>query len=369
MARIVAEVSDIESAQLAVALPMALKWTLAWACLSLARAEEDAACMLQAHRAVEDTKPFCPAGTKSTFDFLKKKHGDIIKPNSIPKVTITVTPRKNPSSCTGPAMILDTRGPPGANPTPDGDLATCPDCAMLIYSQDGNTNNVNDCGEQSGPRFRFDFLKLEDLETILLWDLDEGTTRIRLYNDNGNMIGNILVPNTANGAGITVNLLTKNVRRMDVLLGGSGGIVSLTGCKQVGGSIFGDPHIYTLDGGKFDLYENGTFSVFHLTGLEPHVPKTAAGPHKGSVDWQLYAHYGGRAFFILSLSLSLSLRWLLAYVKQPSPHRRYLCTGRVDLRSMRTSMDCSGPPLGGPLHGCLSPVDGADNQGFRGYSV
>ena len=274
---------------------MALKWTLAWACLSLATAEEDAACMLQAHRAVEDTKPFCPAGTKSTFDFLKKKHGDIIKPNSIPKVTITVTPRKNPSSCTGPAMILDTRGPPGANPTPDGDLATCPDCAMLIYSQDGNTNNVNDCGEQSGPRFRFDFLKLEDLETILLWDLDEGTTRIRLYNDNGNMIGNILVPNTANGAGITVNLLTKNVRRMDVLLGGSGGIVSLTGCKQVGGSIFGDPHIYTLDGGKFDLYENGTFSVFHLTGLEPHVPKTAAGPHKGSVDWQLYAHYGGRA--------------------------------------------------------------------------
>ena len=28
----------------------------------------------------------------------------------------------------------------------------------------------------------------------------------------------------------------------------------------------GDPHIHTLDGSEFDLYDKGTYSVFHYGG-------------------------------------------------------------------------------------------------------
>ena len=28
----------------------------------------------------------------------------------------------------------------------------------------------------------------------------------------------------------------------------------------------GDPHIHTLDGNEFDLYDKGTYSVFHYGG-------------------------------------------------------------------------------------------------------
>ena len=50
----------------------------------------------------------------------------------------------------------------------------------------------------------------------------------------------------------------------------------------------GDPHVFTLDGDRFDVYENGTFSLFQYSGQKIAHPSAAS-----EVDWRLYAHYGG----------------------------------------------------------------------------
>ncbi|CAE7724416.1 amt-3 [Symbiodinium pilosum] len=38
------------------------------------------------------------------------------------------------------------------------------------------------------------------------------------------------------------------------------------GCCDGSGGVVGDPHIHTLDGNEFDLYDKGTYSVFHYGG-------------------------------------------------------------------------------------------------------
>ncbi|CAE7309339.1 unnamed protein product, partial [Symbiodinium pilosum] len=62
------------------------------------------------------------------------------------------------------------------------------------------------------------------------------------------------------------------------------------GCCDGSGGVVGDPHIHTLDGNEFDLYDKGTYSVFHYGGA-------------GDVDWQLYATYGGPLWTVQGLLL------------------------------------------------------------------
>ncbi|CAE7768838.1 unnamed protein product [Symbiodinium microadriaticum] len=53
-------------------------------------------------------------------------------------------------------------------------------------------------------------------------------------------------------------------------------------------NVWGDPHIYILDGDKFDLFENGTHPIFEFSGQKLVQPKQK-GP--AEVDWEL--HCGG----------------------------------------------------------------------------
>ncbi len=70
------------------------------------------------------------------------------------------------------------------------------------------------------------------------------------------------------------------------------------------GLVVGDPHIQTLDGVRYTLLKQGTFSLWHLSGLKTRFHST----HKGimqtvPVDWHVYAHYSGDKSFTKALLL------------------------------------------------------------------
>ena len=251
------------------------------------------------------TQLFCEFGT-TTLDFKSFSHGDVITPNIISGVKITGSRRKvnGANPCTGPLMILNNKE---GGATPDGDLKTCENCALLVYSQNGNTQNVNDCAERPGPRFVFEWDQVKDLKNILLWDQDDGNqkTRVQLFDENDQLLTDAVIDQQGalNGKGTTVDLRTRGVKKMIVLMAGSGAIVRIRQCAQ-DGSEFGDPHIFTLDGQKFDLYENGTYSLFHYSGRKTKFLSAGNAEKKsGDIDWQLFAHYGGPTWTALGLLL------------------------------------------------------------------
>ena len=66
----------------------------------------------------------------------------------------------------------------------------------------------------------------------------------------------------------------------------------------------GDPHITTLDGRHYTLLSQGTFSLWHFSGLETDLhSEEVAGTRKTHVDWQVYAHYSGQQSFTKGLLL------------------------------------------------------------------
>ena len=67
------------------------------------------------------------------------------------------------------------------------------------------------------------------------------------------------------------------------------------GCCDGNGGVVGDPHIHTLDGNQFDLYDKGTYSVFHYDDKK--------ADKDSDVDWQLFATYGGPLWTVQGLLL------------------------------------------------------------------
>jgi hypothetical protein len=55
-------------------------------------------------------------------------------------------------------------------------------------------------------------------------------------------------------------------------------------------TVVGDPHITTLDG-EHTLLSQGTFSLWHFSGLTDLHSEEVAGTKKFPVDWQVYAQY------------------------------------------------------------------------------
>ena len=247
-------------------------------------------------------KKFCPDG-EAELNFESFAHGAIIEPTSIRGVTITAE-RRRPGKprCTGPLMVLDT-----TKSSPDEDLLKCENCFLMLYSHNGDQTTVADCGERPGPAITFEFGKLQDIVDIELWDNEE-PTEVKLFDDDGEEILSVDAPSgpDQDGVGVTLPLFIREVRKLVVNLGGSGAIRKITACKPQG-SVFGDPHIYTLDGEKFDLYESGTYSVFQYAGQKLALPQSAhapaLAPGHDEVNWQLFAHYGGKWWWAQSLLL------------------------------------------------------------------
>ena len=60
------------------------------------------------------------------------------------------------------------------------------------------------------------------------------------------------------------------------------------------GTVYGDPHIRTLDRRHYTLLQQGIFSLWHLSGLETEFYSEASGlVKKVPVNWQIYTRYWG----------------------------------------------------------------------------
>ena len=157
------------------------------AALAAAAEKEDASCLLQAQHALQSVperveqgellentaaslggRPFCRKRGKGTreLNFLKFNHGAVIVKGSYKGMEILSG--NAPRDCKGPLMILDT-----TKPSPDADLKKCGKCKLLVYSQDGDTKNVNDCGAKPSVTVVFEFAKVHDVAEVWLFDQEE----------------------------------------------------------------------------------------------------------------------------------------------------------------------------------------------------
>ena len=69
------------------------------------------------------------------------------------------------------------------------------------------------------------------------------------------------------------------------------------------GIVVGDPHIQTLDGVRYTLLKQGTFSLWHFSGFQTHVHSSKGIMQAFPVDWQVYVHYSGGKSFTKALLL------------------------------------------------------------------
>ena len=69
------------------------------------------------------------------------------------------------------------------------------------------------------------------------------------------------------------------------------------------GIVDGDPHIQTLDGVRYLLLKQGTFSLWHFSGFQTHVHSSKGIMQAFPVDWQIYVHYSGDKSFTKALLL------------------------------------------------------------------
>ena len=102
--------------------------------------------------------------------------------------------------------------------------------------------------------------------------------------------------------------VTENVRTQWYLYGSGTGTGSKTivfddSGKGTVGISTGDPHITTFDGRHYTLLSQGTFSLWHFSGVETDFHSETGGTKKFPVDWQVYAHYSGRQSFTKGLLL------------------------------------------------------------------
>ena len=69
------------------------------------------------------------------------------------------------------------------------------------------------------------------------------------------------------------------------------------------GIVDGDPHIQTLDGVRYTLLKQGTFSLWHFSGFKTHVHSPKGIMQAFPVDWHVYVHYSGHESFTKALLL------------------------------------------------------------------
>lgn len=61
-------------------------------------------------------------------------------------------------------------------------------------------------------------------------------------------------------------------------------------CDTGAADLEGDPHIKTLDGRHYTLLRQGTYSLWHFSGVDAHVSQ-GGQVNKVPVDWHIYSHY------------------------------------------------------------------------------
>ena len=77
-------------------------------------------------------------------------------------------------------------------------------------------------------------------------------------------------------------------------------VVTTTTTTSANAGVYGDPHIKTLDGKRYTLLSQGTFSLWRYSGVEAELPGRLK---KVPIDWEVYIHYSGHQSFTKGLLL------------------------------------------------------------------
>ncbi len=154
-----------------------------------------------------------------------------------------------------PVMIFDTANPTGG----DHDLATGNLGNVLIISEDGDSSDPDD--NAGGGTFIFDFDAPASVESLGFLDIEHGAW-IKLYDADGNLIGQIDTAATADNGQLTQHIGVDGVSRMEVIIAGSGAIDNL--CYKLDGTegdaadqIFGGAGEDYIEGQLGDDYIDG----------------------------------------------------------------------------------------------------------------
>ena len=136
--------------------------------------------------------------------------------NSLSGLTIS-TPRDKFG-----AMIFDTSNPTGG----DFDLATENQGNVLIISEDGDASDPDD--KAGGGTIRFQWSEDVLVKSIGLLDIEETGGSITAYDDDGELLRTVAIPDLGDNSLGQVDINTAEVAYLDVNLVGSGAITELS---------------------------------------------------------------------------------------------------------------------------------------------
>ncbi|MDY6899189.1 MAG: hypothetical protein SWZ49_14085, partial [Cyanobacteriota bacterium] len=120
------------------------------------------------------------------------------------------------------AVIFDTSNPTGG----DFDLATENQGNVLIISEDGNASNPDD--KAGGGTIRFQWSDDVLVNSIGLLDIEETGGSITAYDDDGELLRTVAIPDLGDNSLGQVDINTAEVAYLDVNLVGSGAITELS---------------------------------------------------------------------------------------------------------------------------------------------
>lgn len=118
-----------------------------------------------------------------------------------------------------PVMVFDSANPTGG----DADLGVPGVGNILILSEDGDASDPDD--NAGGGTFVFEFAGPSTVNSVDF--IDQSTGEIRLYDEDGNLIGEIDIPLGADNTLITQAINIPGVTRMEIALDGSGAVAGL----------------------------------------------------------------------------------------------------------------------------------------------
>ena len=120
------------------------------------------------------------------------------------------------------AMIFDTSNPTGG----DFDLATEDRRNVLIISEDGDASDPDD--KAGGGTIRFQWSDDVLVTSIGLLDIEETGGSITVYDDDGELLRTVAIPDVGNNSLGQVDINTAEVAYLDINLVGSGAITELS---------------------------------------------------------------------------------------------------------------------------------------------
>lgn len=219
----------------------------------------------------------------------------------------------------------------------DGDLLGCPDngnnaingvngdgCNLLVVLEDesqlNDTSNIkiDDC-RQGGSIISLQLVPPQPVLSYSFWDNENGEGSLFTWQNENGASNTVNIPVSGNNNGVTEDISTNqqlppnDVQFVNVTYGGSGGLQTLRLCSTTtttpmvneppptttGAVVEGDPHIHTFEGEHYLLLNQGTFDLWHLSGLQTSfVSNVSLGlTKKVDVNWQVYTHYSGSKSF------------------------------------------------------------------------